>query len=786
VREELPDPSSRGTGRKGLVLGAGGLAVAALGVAAVVFVGGRGPNPAEVLAPHGQEILRDDYASYGRAIDALAGAQAKGDSLVRLRATAAELAALAALGHGSDAAKLRRADQLLAEIPAESTKEPALLRARALVAIAKGKPREVDTLLGPDVAAPENGLVVALRRMGEGKPELALPALRELATARPGELLPKYVLARALEEQRRPEAAEAYRKVLAGNPRHAGAKLGLLRLSADPPEKRLEAARALARELGTGGSPGEQAELQIVLARAAAALGQTEEALAALQRAVAASPTGATTAIALGEAFLELGQFPEALARFRAAGAAALKSAAGKLGLGGALVGGGQLAEGLALVNQAAAESPGDPRGPYWQGFAAELTNPPDPVAAERSYASALAKDPRHLPSTLRLAALHLRAGRAAASMTVLRDAERAGAPAVALRLAWGEALVAGKAPKEAEGVFREAIRGNPKLPAAHAGLAAALEAQGDVAAAQAALTEALAALPDAVFLRERLADSLLRAGKKEEALAHLKVDVDAGRTSAVGRVKLAGLAIDVGKLDLAKAELDKVLRENLATPGALVAMARLREAQGNVAGAVQDYRRAATVEASPDLHLALGRALLKMGKDNDALAAFDAAGPSAAARLERGRIQLRKGDVERALADFQEAARLAPGDVEPLILEGACLDQMGQADRAAGLWARAIALAPQAFEAHYHLGRFKMDRGKPGDALKNLRLAAGKAPAQAPWEADLYFQLGYAELAAGSRTNGAAALQKYLALAPKDAPARPEVQRQLERLASR
>ena len=60
------------------------------------------------------------------------------------------------------------------------------------------------------------------------------------------------------------------------------------------------------------------------------------------------------------------------------------------------------------------------------------------------------------------------------------------------------------------------------------------------------------------------------------------------------------------------------------------------------------------------------------------------------------------------------------------------------------------------------------------------LRLAAPKVPANAVWTPDLYFQLGYAERARGTRPAAVAALKKYLTLAPSDAPARHEVEQLL------
>jgi cytochrome c-type biogenesis protein CcmH/NrfG len=64
-----------------------------------------------------------------------------------------------------------------------------------------------------------------------------------------------------------------------------------------------------------------------------------------------------------------------------------------------------------------------------------------------------------------------------------------------------------------------------------------------------------------------------------------------------------------------------------------------------------------------------------------------------------------------------------------------------------------------------------------------NLRQAAAKAPAAQQWLVDLYYQLGMAEKAKGSRAAAVTALKKYLSLAPADAPSRHEVEQQLASL---
>jgi tetratricopeptide (TPR) repeat protein len=78
------------------------------------------------------------------------------------------------------------------------------------------------------------------------------------------------------------------------------------------------------------------------------------------------------------------------------------------------------------------------------------------------------------------------------------------------------------------------------------------------------------------------------------------------------------------------------------------------------------------------------------------------------------------------------------------------------------------------------------MDRGRPTAAIDHFRKAITKIPANAPWESELYFQIGQAELLTGSKSASLAAFKKYLEIAPQDAPSRPEAMRQVTRLSSK
>ena len=152
---------------------------------------------------------------------------------------------------------------------------------------------------------------------------------------------------------------------------------------------------------------------------------------------------------------------------------------------------------------------------------------------------------------------------------------------------------------------------------------------------------------------------------------------------------------------------------------------------------------------------------------------------------MERGRIYFRSGDLESALADFQSAAKMTPGDADPIILQGLCHDKMGNAAKAEEAWRAALRADSDAPEPHYRLGRMELDRAKPAPAIDHFRKAAAKAPAQASWRADLYFQLAQAELLTGAKAAALTDFKKFLDIAPPDAPARHEATQQVARLGS-
>ena len=799
VDAELPTltpPVSRGTSAaralrpvakkagvpKWIFFAAGGLALAVAAVLVGLPMLRSAPSPDTVLKPLAAELGKDSLPIYQNAAEQLIAAAADHkDSGARLRLRAAELLLIVQTVHGGAALDLAKAEQLTEGASGLPKLAPALGRVRALLTIAKGKPRDADAQLA-DRAAVENQWIVGLARLAEDKPAAAADALRRYLAGKPTDVVAHYLLGKALLGLGAADARKEFEAVQAQNPRHLGARIGLARLE-ETAEKRLAAGRELADQKLTGAGPVELAELQLLIGQAAQELGRTAEAIDAFQRAIGFDRRLVPASLALGECLLYEGKHKEALERLRAAGPSLEASAAGRFAVGGAQIANGHINEGLALVSAAAKERPDDPRGPFWQGFAASQKKPADLTATEQGYRDAIKRDPKFLPASLNLAAFLQQQDKAEDSLAVLRAAEEAGAPPSVLQLAWGEALIVAKEPAKAQAVFEKALQADPKSMAARLGIASALEAQDRFADAKTSLENALKDSPTTLGLRERLAQVALKLGDKAEAVSRYQEEIKAGHPTPAMRLSLAELALDLGKVELAQSEAKIVLDESPRSAEGAYVMARVHEAHNETGAALTEYRHATTWGNTPQFSLHYGRLLDKLGKVNEALATYANAVSLPEGRMERGRISFRAGDLESALADFQAAAKMKTSDPEPLILQGLCLDKMGQTAKAEETWRAALRIDPDSPEPHYRLGRMELDRAKPSAAIEHFRKAAAKAPDDSPWRADLCFQLAQSELLTGSKAAALAEFKKYLEIAPPGAPARPEATEQVARL---
>jgi tetratricopeptide (TPR) repeat protein len=793
--------------RRVVLVGAAIIVLGASGIAAVVLdlpdrLRGE-PDAAAALGPLAAEIAQDRFPAYSEGARRLEAAVGGRRHAPKTSAAAAELLATSVVLHGGEHGRIARAEALLNlnHKTDDKTRGQAIAaRTRALgwVALAKGRWKDAERIVA-EVALDEGNRAAISGWAALGREDAARAVNLFTAAGRaepapaPGRTATRYALARAREADLSPAAEAAYRAVLADAPGHVGAALGLARVSKLLPDARIKLVETLIAKQASDASRAELAEAHVLIARAAQELGDTTKAEAALKRAREAEPAAVAAAVAAGDALLADGRTDEAVARYRLALAAPVSAARTswlRFARVAALVESARSVEAAAALDELDRRLPGDARVSFWRGRLAELKQPPDAAAADRAYREALTRDPKFLPASLQLARYLVEQRRGADALVVLRRAETHGAAPVALRIALGQALRAAGNNAEAARAFRQALAADSKNAAAHLGLAGALEAMGRLEEARAELAAlAVKGQGGVKGLGSRVAAILIKLGRKDEALVAYQNEIAAGGAAPATKVAAARLAIELGRKDVARSFAESAVSDDPRTPGALLTLADVRRAEGDLGSALSELRRALAVDGSAEVQLEYGRALAALGRDEEALSALAQAREIPEAGVERGRILLRRGDVEAAAKELSTATSSLPTHAEAFLLLGQAEDRLGHVTRAEAAWKSAVRLTPTSAESRYRLGRLQMDHSQATVALPHLRAAAehigprGTGPAEPSWRPDLYFQLGFAEIRQGSRDRALAAFRRYLEVAPQDAPARVEVTRQIHEI---
>ncbi|MEO9191478.1 MAG: tetratricopeptide repeat protein, partial [Acetobacteraceae bacterium] len=140
---------------------------------------------------------------------------------------------------------------------------------------------------------------------------------------------------------------------------------------------------------------------------------------------------------------------------------------------------------------------------------------------------------------------------------------------------------------------------------------------------------------------------------------------------SARDNLAVAQAAIKAGDLHAAATELHNAVRDDPQNPAARYELARVELQLGDPVSAERDVRAAEQhgYDVNKTLPL-LGRALLAENRAADLLAQVQPKGRDPVLDSDilvlRGEAQVRLGKIDDAKASFQEAERLAPGELAP------------------------------------------------------------------------------------------------------------------------
>jgi tetratricopeptide (TPR) repeat protein len=181
------------------------------------------------------------------------------------------------------------------------------------------------------------------------------------------------------------------------------------------------------------------------------------------------------------------------------------------------------------------------------------------------------------------------------------------------------------------------------------------------------------------------------------------------------------------------------------------------------------------TITRNPDCWMAhnnLGTVLLQKGQVDDAIARYQQtlrlAPEYGDADYNLGNAFLQKGEIDAALSHYQKALSVMPKDPDIQVGLGNALWQKGKADEAIDHYRKALELRPSYFGAHYNLSTVLLQKGEIDEAILHGRVALTIRADLAP----VHTNLAVALLAKGEIAEGIKQFEKTLEIAPRSVPA--------------
>lgn len=302
-----------------------------------------------------------------------------------------------------------------------------------------------------------------------------------------------------------------------------------------------------------------------------------------------------------------------------------------------------------------------------------------------------------------------------------------------------GEAL-ADRRFEAAASAFARAVEIAPDNFVARKGMGYTLEKLGDLAGAEEQIRHALdAAGGDAEEAEARaiLGSLAITAGDDRTALEELRRSLALDPDQPGTRIKLADTLARLGRMEEAVAQYDRLLAADPESPGAL----RIRRATalvnlGRGEEAVAEFRRA--VEADPgsaSLRLRFAEALDYLGRGEEAAEQrriaeelSSAEGDRVALLAGEGRLRTGRGDFEGAAESYRRALELAPERHDVRTALAAVLGHMGRYEEALAEYRRVVEAEPDhagarrgEIAALILSGRYGLARVRLNEALRRF-----------------------------------------------------------------
>jgi tetratricopeptide (TPR) repeat protein len=518
--------------------------------------------------------------------------------------------------------------------------------------------------LAPQIPEGHSALGSVLLQLGQPGP--AIPELETALAARPDDRSAQSNLAVACEETHAYEKALSLFKALDGDP-------------ADP-----LSATAL-----------------ISYARALAATGQPDVALARMQKAVSDNPADATLHDALGSLEAQRQDWPNAELQFSAAIGLDASFAEAHEHLGVTLVAERRLAEAIRELTTATQGSPRNPAAFLELGKALAANGEDDKAAPVLQKAVELA--PASLDAKYQLALVLQRLGQNPQAIPLFQqvvDAQPRDAPALTnLALA----LVQTGTSKEAIPLYRRALAETPKDPLVHQDLGVAYLQESDLDDAIAEFRAGLQSAPDSYELHYNLGFALKLKDDLPAATAELESAEKLNPQSPDPPYTLGILNMQAGRFDEAVRQLNLALALRPANGDAWAILGSVYKQQSDLPNAERALREAVRLlPDQPGSHITLAGVLAAQGKKDEAAAERKTAADLTRAATNRqramfaantGKLLLQQGNIPEAIDRFQEALASDPnyldarrGLVDAFTRAGRAADADAERQKIAGI----------------------------------------------------------------------------------------------------
>ncbi len=775
----------------GVVLLLGGVGVALgvfTGFGQKLLRGGSSARQEQQLNVARNQMTDDTLGAYRKAAAAM-------KSLLEVDPTAFEAGALAAqaeLGaaHLGVAAELRNADAQLAKLTDEKAAQlPDVLKARALRSSVAGAYPDARNKLGAVLAkAPADSAALVYlgwTELAAGDPAAADKAFAKALAAEASRAQALYGDAVAKERLGDVKGAgELYQRAQARSPLHLGAAVGLARTT-KPPAEAQAAVEELIKARTATAAPRELADAWATVGVLAEKAGRHDEAEDRLKRALALDADHAIARVALANVQCELKRCADAVAPMEKLVAAQPKNVEAKLALAQAQLGTGAIADAAATLGAAATLAPKSADVLFGQARLALAQPKIDREGALAKLKDAIAADPKLIPAYITESTTLGALGRDDDAVAALQAAEKQAADSAELMTQLGDAYLTLGKPVEAEMRYRAALSKQPDARPARMALGAALEAENKLDDARAEYEHV--AQDDAQYpgVTERLARLAAKQGHKTEAAQLYDNALKEGVPTAALRLAAAQLFLDpaINRRDDALKLAESVTAEDDRSAPAHLVVARAQLEAGRPDDALPEARRAATLADLPEAHFILGKVLESMSKLDQAINEYGLARRppvEAEASLGRARILVRMGATKDALTELTALAKDPKLRAPALLLSGDCYADLQQADRARHAYEDAVRAAPNSGDAAFKLGRAFHDAGRRHDAIMQLERAVKLDGDKASWAAEADLLLGDAHREGHENDAAVRAYKRYLEIAPASAPERVEVQKHI------